>query len=108
LDKINLGLSILLLIVGFLSIPRTYKNRKIVNIIEMYRDKDNYKYEVANEKQFLKLQNIKAILMAIIIISIGILSIMVSYKFLILCLISPISDFIFSRLCKKQLKLKDC
>ncbi|MEK6266775.1 MAG: hypothetical protein N2B06_18700 [Clostridium sp.] len=107
MDKINLVLSILLLVVGILSIPRTYKNRKILNIIEMYRDKDNHKYEVANEKQFLKLQNIKGILMVIIIISIGALSIMVSYKFLILCIISPISDFIFSRLSKEHLKLKE-
>lgn len=107
MDKVNLVIGIILLVVGFISIPGTYKNRKKINISRIYTAKDSDKYEVANEEKFLKLQNVKEISLVVICISVGTLGIWKGPEFFILCLISPISDFIFSRLCKEHLKLKE-
>jgi len=83
----------------------TYKNRcKIDNTIIFFK-KDIY--EVVNEKQFLRLQNIISLFVGVAFISISILGLWWSSKVYILVAIIPgASHYIFSLLSMKYVKLK--
>lgn len=98
-------LGILCLLVGLFGFLQTYRHRFKINITGFFLKKD--KYEMVNEKKFLRLQNIKSLFMAVSFIIIGILGLWRSSKFYILAAIIPgISNYIFSNICIKYVKLK--
>jgi len=101
-------------LVGFLCIFRTYKNRSIISVNEIFHEQDKEKYEVVNEKKFLRLQNIKSLFNAVYPISGGILFLFYGSKVntleavaLLLGVLALASNLIFSGLAMKYVKTKN-
>jgi len=100
-----IGISLLLL--GFWGLLDTYKDRYKINMTAMCFKKDRDRYEVDNEKKFLRLQNIKSLCIAVSFISIGVLGLWWSSEFYFVGAMIPGSfNYIFSVLVIKYLKLK--
>ena len=98
-------LGIMCFIVGFFGLLQTYKNRYKINVTGFFLKKD--KYEVINEKKFLRLQNIKSLFMAVTFIILGVSGLWCSSKIYILAAIIPgASNYIFSNIGMKYTKLR--
>lgn len=96
---------IMCLTVGLFGLLQTHKNRYKINITGFFLKKD--KYEVINEKKFLRLQNIKSLFLAVAFIIIGASGLLWSSKIYILAAIIPgASNYIFSNIGIKYTKLK--
>lgn len=100
-----IGILDLLLGVGGLFL--TYKNRYKINMAAIFSKKDRARYEIDNEKKFLRLQNIKSLFIDVSFISMGVLGLCWSPKIYILMAIIPgASSLIFSNLGIEYVKLK--
>ena len=98
-------LGVICLLGGVLGLVMTYKNRYKITITAIFLKRD--KYEVVNEKKFLRLQNIKSLLLAVSFICIGVLGICWSTKVYILAAIIPgVLNYIFSAIGKEYVRLK--
>lgn len=106
-------IGIIMFLVGFLCILRTYKNRNIISVNEIFDGKDKDKYKVVNEKKFLRLQNIKSLFKAVYSFSGGILILLYGSKVYILTvwvfllgILVLASNFLFSNLAMKYVRSK--
>ncbi|MGK0466142.1 hypothetical protein [Clostridium sp.] len=100
-------LGILYLLLGIWSLLGTYKNRYKINMAAIFSKKDIARYEMDNEKKFLKLQNIKSLFISVSFISIGILGLCWSSEgYILMAIILGASNLIFSNCGIDYVKLK--
>ena len=100
-------IGISLLIFGFWALLDTYKNRYKINMAEIIFKKERDRYEVDNEKKFLRVKNIKSLFIAVSLIIIGVLGLLWSTKvYYVGGMILGASNYIFSVLVIKYLKPK--
>jgi LPXTG-motif cell wall-anchored protein len=100
-------IGILDLLLGFGGLLLTYKNRYKINMAAIFSKKDMARYEIDNEKKFLRLQNIKSLFLDVSFISIGVVGLWGSSKIYILMAIIPAaSSIIFSNIGIDYVKLK--
>jgi hypothetical protein len=98
-------LGIIGLLAGVGDLLFTYKNRCKITNTNIFFKKDIY--EVVNEKEFLRLQNIMSLFVGVAFISISILGLWWNPKVYILASIIPgSSHYIFSLRCMKYVKPK--
>jgi len=101
-------IGVLNLLLGVFGLLLTYKNRYKINMAAIFSKKNRARYEMDNEKKFLRLQNIKSLLLDVSFISIGVLGLFWSPNvYIFMGIIPGAATLIFSNIGIDYVKLKE-